>query len=239
MIEEILPDSVIAVDTREDWAEVVLSTAEEASLGQAVDKRRHEFVTARGCAHRALTGLGLPLSSIPTGPFGEPQWPPGVVGSITHCAGYRACAVAHARDVTSMGIDAEPHEALPDGVLAEITLAGERIWLGELMHAEPAVHWDRLIFSAKEAVYKAWFPLARRRLGFEDAMITVDPPRKVFRTRLLVSGPLVGRKRLTSFKGYWLVRDGLILTAITVPGSRKISSGPAGFPLQIPAFHSG
>ena len=55
----------------------------------------------------------------------EPLWPAGVVGSITHCDGYRAAAVARATDLATVGIDAEPHEPLPDGVLAAIALPAE------------------------------------------------------------------------------------------------------------------
>ena len=217
VIEEILPDYVVAVDTRDEWLDIVLSPDEEEALGQAVDKRRREFVTARGCAQQALERLGLPPSSIPTGTRGEPRWPHGVVGSITHCAGYRACALARAANIAALGIDAEPHEALPDGILGEIAKAEEWVWLGELMRAEPAVHWDRLVFSAKEAVYKTWFPLAKRWLGFEDAVVTVDTVQQVFYARLLVPGPLVDGRLLTTLEGRWLVRDGLMLTAITLP----------------------
>jgi 4'-phosphopantetheinyl transferase EntD len=80
------------------------------------------------------------------------------------------------------------------------------------------VRWDRLLFSAKEAVYKAWFPLAERWLGFEDATISVDLAQGSFEARLLVSGPLVGAERLQALRGRFLVRDGLVLTAISLAG---------------------
>jgi 4'-phosphopantetheinyl transferase EntD len=66
-------------------------------------------------------------------------------------------------------------------------------------------------------VYKAWFPLAGRWLGFEDAVVTVDPSEGSFSARLLVSGPLLADGQLTAFSGRWLVRDGLVLTATAVP----------------------
>lgn len=216
MIEEILPTGVSAVDTREDWRDIELSAEEEAAVGRAVEKRRREFVTARACARRALAQLGLPPASIPAGERGEPRWPPGVVGSITHCAGYRACALAHATQVLAVGIDAEPNQALPEGVLDAIARPEERAWLDRLKETEPAVRWDRLLFSAKEAVYKTWFPLARRWLGFEDAVLTVDPARHVFHARLLVAGPVVGGHPLRDVRGRWLVRDGLVLTAVAL-----------------------
>ena len=73
--------------------------------------------------------------------------------------------------VRSVGIDAEPHDVLPDGVLDAITLDGSDTKSRRL----PAgLHWDRMLFCAKEATYKAWFPLTKRWLGFEDAHVVFD-----------------------------------------------------------------
>jgi 4'-phosphopantetheinyl transferase EntD len=216
MIEEILPAGVAVVDTREDHLDVVLCAREEASIVRAVDKRRREFVTGRWCARRALEQLGLAPSPIPRGPHGEPCWPPGVVGSITHCAGYRGCAVARADAFATVGIDAEPNEALPGDVRDEVARTEERVWLDNLSRAGSAVHWDRLLFCAKEAVYKAWFPLAGRWLGFADASVTIDTARHAFHARLLVPSPVVDQQPLTALDGRWLVRDGLVLTVVTL-----------------------
>lgn len=216
MIEELLPDSVVAVEARHDAPNAVLFPVEEVVVGRAVEKRRAEFTTGRACARDALARLGLPPSPIPSGERGEPQWPAGVVGSITHCDGYRACALARTTEIATVGIDAEVNAALPDGVQAEIARPEELPWLRELKHDMPAVHWDRLLFSAKESVYKAWFPLAKRWLGFEDASVTFDPSGGAFLARLLVRGPVLDGGELTSFSGRWLVRDGLMLTAIAL-----------------------
>jgi 4'-phosphopantetheinyl transferase EntD len=221
VIEAILPDAVIAVEAREDPSGIVLFPAEEAAIGRAVEKRRREFTTARACAREALSRLGLPASAVTNGARGEPRWPAGVVGSITHCEGYRACAIARSTDMATIGIDAEPHAALPEGVLSDIAGAQELSWLSARRHEFPGVHWDRLLFSAKESVYKAWFPLAKRWLGFEDALVTVNASAETFAAGLLVPGPPVDGRRLTGFSGRWLVRDGLVLTAIALP------AGPA------------
>ena len=217
MIEEILPPGVVAVDTREEWLDIELFPQERAALGQAVEKRRREFITARACARRALEQLGLPPAPIATGERGQPLWPAGVVGSITHCAGYRACALARAGELAGLGIDAEPNEPLPAGVLGEIARAEERPLLAELRRADPAVHWDRLLFSAKEAVYKVWFPIAGCWLGFEDALLTLDPAARSFQARLLKPWPEVGARFLPILEGRWLVQEGLVLTAIALP----------------------
>lgn len=224
MIEEILPGSVIVVEARHDSPSSTLFAAEEAVVEHAVEKRRREFTTGRACAHDALERLGLPPSPILSGERGEPRWPAEVVGSITHCDGYRACAVARTSEIATVGIDAEVNAALPDGVEAEIARPEERSWLRELKREAPAVHWDRLLFSAKESVYKAWFPLTELWLDFEEASVTVDAYAGTFSARLLVSGPLLGERRVTVFSGGWLARDGLILTAIALPA--RSNPGP-------------
>ena len=217
MIEEILPPGVAAAEAFGDTAPALLFPAEEAAIARAVAKRRSEFATGRACARAALAKLGLPPAPIVPGPRGAPQWPPGVTGSITHCAGYRASAVARLADVASLGLDAEPNAPLPDGVLERIAVAQERAWLPELAAAVPGVSWDRLLFCAKESVYKAWFPLTGRWLGFEQAAITVDPQAGTFTAELLEPAEALDGRRLASFAGRWLARDGLMLAAITVP----------------------
>ncbi|HEX5496707.1 MAG TPA: 4'-phosphopantetheinyl transferase superfamily protein [Mycobacteriales bacterium] len=217
MIERILPPEVCAVDTVDDAADAVLFPEEEPEVARAVDRRRREFATARHCARQALARLGLPATAIPRGPKGEPCWPAGVVGSITHCAGYRAAVVARGSDLHTVGIDAEPHGPLPDGVLGAVSLPAERDMLADLAATAPGTHWDRLLFCAKESVYKAWFPLTRAWLGFEDAEVSVDADLGTFAARLLVSGPQVGGARLTGFAGRWAVTDGVVLAAVALP----------------------
>jgi len=224
VIEEILPPAVASAEATADPPDATLFPEEEASLGRSVEKRRREFTTGRLCVRRALAKLGLPPAPVPPGPRRAPQWPPGLVGSITHCAGYRAAAIAHATDVVTIGIDAEPAAALPDGVLNVISTSGEQRWLRELAATAPQVWWDRLLFSAKESVFKAWFPLAGRELGFQDADVTVDRAGGTFSARLLVDGPVVAGRQLRGLSGRWLVRDGLVLTAIVLPAAHRPAS---------------
>lgn len=234
MLEEILPASVAVTEVRGDIADAALFPEEAGVIGGAVEKRRREFRTGRACARAALAELGIEPQAIPSGERGAPQWPAGIVGSISHCDGYRAAALARGEDLLTIGIDAETDAPLPDGVLGDVALPEERPDLDALAREEPAINWDRLLFSAKEAVYKAWFPLAGRWLGFEDARLAIDRERGSFSARLLVPGPLVEDDELRGFSGRWLARDGLLLTAIAVPavaaraGSRVGAGGTVG-----------
>jgi 4'-phosphopantetheinyl transferase EntD len=208
MIERLLPPEVSAVAMRGDDPGLRPFPEEEALLGQAVAVRRSEFITARHCARQALRALGVPEGPILRGPKREPLWPPGIIGSVTHCTGYRAAAVARAAEILTIGIDAEPHAPIPDRVELRILDDAERAWLAS---APSGIHWDRLIFSAKESVYKAWYPLAQSWLGFEDARVTVDPTARTFHARLLIDPP-PGIPH--AFEGRYLVEDGLVVTAI-------------------------
>jgi hypothetical protein len=137
--------------------------------------------------------------------------------SVMRRHGYRACALAHENDIVTIGLDAEPHDELPDGVVKAVSLAPERERVAELTAAVPGVCWDRLLFCVKESVYKAWFPLTGRWLGFEEACVDFDPASQSFAARLLVAGPVVNGHALTGFTGRWLIGNGLIVTAIVIP----------------------
>jgi 4'-phosphopantetheinyl transferase EntD len=217
VIDKILPAGVACAEAFTDLLDVALFPEEEVLIARAADKRRREFTTGRGCARTALAALGVPPAPILPGERGAPQWPSGYAGSITHCAGYRAAAVASTREVLTMGLDAEPNDILPAGVLDHVSLPGERARLRDLAAEAPGTCWDRLLFSAKESVYKAWFPVARQWLGFHDADITIDPAAGTFQARILIPAPVIGGSPLTGFAGRWLASDGLVLTAIAVP----------------------
>ncbi|OBA82549.1 4'-phosphopantetheinyl transferase [Mycobacterium sp. 1164966.3] len=190
---------------------------EEPLIAKSVAKRRNEFVTARHCARIAMRELGLPPVPILKGDKGEPCWPDGVVGSLTHCTGYRGAVVARNSTVRSVGIDAEPHDVLPDGVLDAITIDEER---HEITTLPAGLHWDRILFCAKEATYKAWFPLTKRWLGFEDAHIVFDVDGEGntgdFVSKILVDGAALTGPPLTTLRGRWSVERDLVLTAIVL-----------------------
>ena len=220
MIERILPPSVVAAESFGDDPDAVLFPEEQAVIASAVEGRRREFATGRACARTALARLGLSTGAVGREPGGAPQWPEGTVGSITHCIGYRAAAVATAKDVLSLGMDAESNEPLPDqGMLDLIASHDERGRLRELAAGTPGVSWDRLLFSAKESVYKTWFPLARCWLGFESADVVIDASGGTFTARLLVPGLLVNGSPLTLLHGRWMSFQGLLVTTIAVPAA--------------------
>lgn len=219
LLRGVLPDSadLVYAELYHDPPELQPLPEEEPLIARSVVKRRNEFVTVRHCARVAMERLGVPPAPILKGEKGEPRWPDGVVGSLTHCEGYRGAVVGRSGAVRSVGIDAEPHDVLPRGVLDAISLSAERRAIARL----PAeLHWDRILFCAKEATYKAWFPLTARWLGFEDAHITfgVDPGGVTgeFVSRILIDPSARSGSPLTELAGRWSVAGGLAVTAIVL-----------------------
>jgi 4'-phosphopantetheinyl transferase EntD len=193
----------------------MMFSEEGAAVAGAVAERRREFGTVRYCAREALRQLGVPAVPILPDVDGAPRWPVGVVGSMTHCAGYRAAVVARSGELCGVGIDAEPHAAVPDAALDLILRDEERTRRFALARSYPDLHWDRILFCAKEAVYKAWFPLTRRWLDFADVSTTVHVD-GTFGARLLVRHPGVAGVELDGFSGRWVVGRGLVVAATSV-----------------------
>ncbi len=210
MLADLLPPTVVVVETPVDL-DAELFPAEEAAIARAVAKRRREFATVRSCARTALGQLGLAPVALLPGERGAPQWPAGIVGSMTHCDGYRAAAVARTSTIRTVGIDAEPHGPLPDGVIGLVSRPEERDHLATL---GPGRYWDRILFSAKESTYKAWYPLTGQWLGFEEASVVIEPAAGTFVVSIHKAVSTIDGLPLDTLSGRWVVHGGLVLTAI-------------------------
>ncbi|MDT5072093.1 MAG: hypothetical protein QOE74_1116 [Mycobacterium sp.] len=217
LLTGVLPAAVASAELYDDPPDLAPLPEEEPLIARSVAKRRNEFITVRYCARQALGELGLPPVPILKGDKGQPCWPEGVVGSLTHCEGFRGAVVGRVADVRSVGIDAEPHDVLPKGVLDAISLPDER---KEIAALPGGLHWDRILFCAKEATYKTWFPLTHRWLGFEDAHITFtldgSGSTGAFESRILIDPAAESGPPLTTLTGRWSVASGLTLTAIVL-----------------------
>lgn len=224
MIDDILPAVAVAAESFGSPSERELFPAEAAVIATADPVRRREFAAGRTVARAALARLHAPAGPVLPGRAGEPRWPDGVVGSITHCAGYRACAVGRAREMAAIGIDAEPCMALADGLLMAVAGDAERAWLAELSTAGQGTPWDRVLFSAKESVYKAWYPHTGEHPGLRSMTVRIcsagtfvaDLPRGYMASASGHPGGS-GGPPVARLTGRWLVGSGLIVTAVSIP----------------------
>ncbi|MFD9601533.1 hypothetical protein OG609_41870 [Streptomyces sp. NBC_01224] len=128
MIDELLPSPVGTGSTFVDYdaALTALYPQEAAAVASARSKRRQEYANVHMCARRAMRELGVPPAPVLSGVRGEPLWPDGIVGSLTHCPGFRAAAMGRSSTFVGLGIDAEPNLPLTEDLLEFISLPQER-----------------------------------------------------------------------------------------------------------------
>ena len=183
---------------------------EEKILRDVSPKRRWEFVNGRKCARLAMEALGSIPAPVLSGEKDEPLWPDGIVGSITHSKNYVAAAIAPRSKILSIGLDSEIDEPLPEKVLARIGNDEEIRWV-KAVKGNDLLHPGKLLFSAKEATYKAWYPIAQEWLGFQVAHVAFDSRNQTFTTSISKSGPI------EKLSGTFAIVQGVILTAIEIP----------------------
>jgi 4'-phosphopantetheinyl transferase EntD len=214
LISELLPPEVACAEQVGSFSGALLPL-EKLALGPGARlKRRQEFTAGRTCARMALEEFGITDTSVLIGKKREPLWPEQIVGSITHCEGYCAAVVAGQRSFAALGVDAETNRALPEEVLSLVADHDEQRWL----HSAPkcAIHWDRLLFSIKESVYKVWYPLVGTWLGFHDVRVHIEPNLKEFQVDLHGAHPSHRMAGPSVLRGGYLVRNNLLLTAIVL-----------------------
>ncbi|MFJ2868902.1 4'-phosphopantetheinyl transferase [Kitasatospora sp. NPDC087314] len=207
-LSTLLPPTVHCTEAFGPPPHGALLDAERRHIHGRSPRRQRQFTAARTLARQALTELGHPPTPLLPGPGGAPDWPSGVAGSITHCTGYTACAATRTTHLAGLGIDAEPAEPLPHGVLDLTATADERRHLTRLPCGQTP--WDRLLFSAKEATYKACYPLTRQWAGLATITVHLRPDHTF--TACHPHHP-------TPHHGRWTATEGILITTLTIPRS--------------------
>lgn len=176
---------------------------DEAKLVRGKPAQRvEEFAAGRLCAHRALAELGADVPVVGRDSDGVPVLPYGVIGSIAHSA-TRAVAVAgRCADVVALGIDTEPVQQLPQAVVDVVLTDADRDALPDVRLMDRAMA-ELLVFCAKEATYKAWFPGGRKMLDHDHLTVTVDPA-GTFTSAVPDNG--------AAFDGVWTSEEGHVTT---------------------------
>lgn len=150
-----------------------LLTAERETITTTHPRRLRESGTARKLARRLLNRLGFRSAAIPRGSEGAPVWPPGMVGSLAHDDEFAAAALGSVLDFSAIGIDIEPAEPLAEDLVSLVIGAQDKPGDAPLA--------GKLIFSAKEAAYKAAFPASREILGHDDVAIDLAAATAIMR----------------------------------------------------------
>jgi 4'-phosphopantetheinyl transferase EntD len=192
-IRHLLPPGAAVAGGGLDIAEGTLFPEEESAIRGAVAIRRREFAAGRYFARQALLELGHAPCSIPVRPSRAPDWPSGFVGTISHTRSLCIAATAYSSNLTGIGIDIEERTALSRHLVPMVCRPGE---LADWCRIERMISADmpKLVFVAKEAFYKLYFPLAETFIDFQEVEIVVDPVAFTFQARLIAA-------RLPSFAG--------------------------------------
>lgn len=167
-----------------------LSDIESEAGARYIGPRLHQYALGRACARLALRELTGAESCVGMLPSGSPAWPTGVVGSITHSRQLVAAAAARVGEIQDLGIDVEDATRHSARLERWACTAAERARLRELPVPDGSTGWSTVVFSAKEAIYKAVNPSTGIPLRFHDVELDFDPPKRAFRVR--VARPIDG-----------------------------------------------
>ena len=185
--------------------------------------RLAEFATGRHCARLALAALDPHLAAMPLlrDQRGAPEWPTGVVGSITHCAGWTGAVAGRSRGsrfgrgVAAIGLDAEPIAPLPAGVLEVVASGEEREALARLGAEQPGIPCDTVLFCAKEATYKAWYPLTGIVLSHASVDVELSPAGTF--TAVARAAGTSGRAVVHRVRGRWTLGPRVVVVLGIIP----------------------
>jgi 4'-phosphopantetheinyl transferase EntD len=161
--------------------EAHLLPEEARSIPARQPAMRRASGAARWIAHGLLAELGVDDFAILRAPSGAPAWPEGIAGSLAHDDDIAVAAVARVGRISSLGIDVEPAQPLPDDIFALVATRADQTDAADRHLA------GRILFAAKEAVYKAAYPLDREVLGYEDIAVDLNAGRATTKTGRKVS----------------------------------------------------
>ncbi len=164
-----LPDAVgCGVQQTTIEVEAFAYEAESRHMASAVLARRNEFIAGRSCARMALAQIGQAACALPADADGLPIWPAATMGSITHSRGWCCAVAASANTMTYLGIDLEKTNRLSARAMKRVVHPLEAPMVGEDQIL------GSLLFSAKEAFFKAQFPVWHATLNFTDIALHID-----------------------------------------------------------------
>jgi 4'-phosphopantetheinyl transferase EntD len=190
-----------------------LADTEVTAIRNARPIRIVQFRAGRHHARRAVAKLGIEYVTLPRGRSGAPIWPRGIVGSISHCGSYAAAVAARQADIMTIGIDVEDAPPL-DGEMSALVCHPEEIRPFSATALTRSL--PNIIFSVKESIYKAYWPVTESFLDFHDLLVQLDIEHRAFNAELVnLSRPaLFGQRR---FAGRFDCSHSLTFAATVVP----------------------
>ncbi|MEQ1674687.1 MAG: 4'-phosphopantetheinyl transferase superfamily protein [Candidatus Nitrotoga sp.] len=210
-MQKMLPAQISLVKaTPTMWCSRVFSE-EETLIEHALEKRKREFRAGRNSAHRAIRQLGLKAEPIMSGQHREPVWPPGIVGSLSHTENYciAACCRSNA-GIRMLGVDVERNLPLGDDLWSYVHTPSETVLLKSRSDLP-----QRIVFSAKESLFKCIYPFLGRYFGFHDVELSLDQKTQRFDYAPTDAGK-TKVPRLDGFAGYYVFDEAHVLTVCCI-----------------------
>lgn len=187
-----------------------LAPSERMAVSAAVEHRRREFAAGRSAARSAMRYLGRGEAAIPANPDRSPCWPPGLVGSISHCRTTCVAVVALDRSWQSVGVDVEHDQGMPFELWGSICGPDELRRIRQ-MPVSIQGRWVTRVFCAKEAYYKWVYPRIQTILDFHDVVIEMDPILEDTRFTVRPLKHVAQKATPPSIEGTLTVAQGLLL----------------------------
>lgn len=177
------------------------------AIANAVPRRAAEFSAGRALARKAIHLAGGEIAAIPMRADRSPVWPRGFVGSISHSGELCAVAVAPSEFVCSLGLDIEQNDLATAEMVRYICTPDELLRARSLLADSDLA--PRLLFSAKEAFFKASYPLFAVFLDFRDMEVSLTPG-----GGFTVASPLIDQQHY-HFTGRWNYTGGVMSAGVT------------------------
>jgi 4'-phosphopantetheinyl transferase EntD len=208
-LEALFEGEVAAAELKGLGDPAELLPEELVGQGRWVAKRVSQFAAGRQCARLAMGQLGVPSQPLIARPDRRPEWPAGVVGSISHCEGFACAVVARQSSLKSVGVDVEIAGAVEENLWPRVLTEEERAWIDPYPPADRRT-WATIFFSAKESFYKCQHPVTGHWLEFHGARISVlSAPGETAQIDLRIES------QQAQLMGRGTVRDGIVYTAVT------------------------
>jgi len=208
--EELIDVDTIIADI--DDYQCALDKDEFALVATAVPARVREFTAGRSLARSMLSHRDIRPKCIIAGDRGQPLWPDGICGSISHTASRVGVAVSSLAAYRGIGLDIETEGAARHLDETLILSAGER----ERTRADAGGDHATLAFCCKEAVFKSVFPIVGEALDFADITIEADGDGFCATT----AGTRRSSDAVASGRGVIAKHDGLLAALFTIGNER-------------------
>jgi 4'-phosphopantetheinyl transferase EntD len=175
-LQSLFPASVTGAESElgAGTLEEPLFPEEAAYVARAVDKRKREFAAGRACARRALALLGVAPSPLLANEDRSVRWPDTTLGSITHTEGLCVAIAARSSELRGVGIDAEVRARVGARLWKQVASEREIAWFRAASSVHEAAERATLLFSAKEAFYKAQYCVSRCFVGFHAVELSFE-----------------------------------------------------------------